>query len=488
MKRFVDYIYSFLILLIFCGCAVNPVSGKRDFVLMSEADEIFMGRKYHPKILEQYGKYDNPALQAYVSQVGKRLAAFSHRPGLVYRFTVLDSADINAFALPGGYIYITRGLLAYLNTEAELAGVLGHEIGHVTARHSVRQQTASTASNISMAIGQILVPELRNQAIFDTYDYLSSVFMSGYSREHELEADSLGAEYLARAGYDPRAMINILKVLKDQAEFSAKVARSEGRQVQSYHSLLASHPDNETRLQNIIANKRLLQDRPNPFRDDSNFLTMLSGLTFGDSTAEGIRRNNKFYHYNLGFAVYFPEGWVLKNSHTGLQGIEPQGKAVAMLTLQDINKQISPREFLINRLGFKHLMNGRKIKPAGLNGYTAFTEVNSSAGMRHARACIIYFNDKAYVLIGIAKDQRLQKEVNDNILKIALSFHPLTQKETILAKSLTIQLYLATESTTYKKLAVKSSIPNYAESELRLLNHQYPSGEPEPKKMLKIVQ
>lgn len=488
MKRFVGYISFLLMLLVFCGCAVNPVSGDRDFVLMSETKEISIGREYHPKILKQYGKYDAPALQAYVSKVGKKLAAFSHRPGLVYRFTVLDSTDVNAFALPGGYIYITRGLLAYLNTEAELAAVLGHEIGHVTARHGVRQQTAATAANIGMTIGQILVPELRNQAVSNMYGLLSGAFLSGYGREHELEADGLGAEYLARAGYDPYAIVEVLKVLKRQAEFSSEIAESEGRKTQAYHGLFASHPDNDTRLQNVISNKRLLYVRPTPIKDDDNFLAMLSGLVFGDSAAEGIRRKNKFYHRTLGFAVYFPEGWVLKNHPDSLQGVAPKGKAFAALTLQDINKLITPREFLTERLDFKQFTNGRKIEPAGLQGYTAFVEINSTAGMRHARVCIIYFNDRAYMLVGIAKDVQLQNDVNDKILKTALSFHPLSKKEAILAEPLIIQLQRATAAITYKKLAGESRLPGYAESQLRLLNHQYPKGEPVPGKMLKIVR
>ncbi len=488
MKRFAEYIYLLLILFLFCGCAVNPVSGDRDFVLLSEAKEISIGREYHPKILKQYGKYDNPALQAYVTQTGKKLASFSHRPGLVYRFTVLDSDAINAFALPGGYIYITRGLLAYLNTEAELAAVLGHEIGHVTARHGVRQQTAASAANIGMTIGRILLPELRNQAASSLYGLLSGALLSGYGREHELEADGLGAEYLARSGYDPRAMIEVLKVLKRQSEFSKAVAEAEGREVQTYHGLFASHPDNDTRLQNVINNKRSLFVRSASLKNDENFLHMLAGLVFGDSSAEGIRRKNKFYHRDLGFAIFFPDGWVLKNRSDSLEGVAPQGKAFALLTVQDINKLLTPREFLAERLGFKQLANGRKISPADLKAYTAFAELNSRYGMRHARVAAIYFNDRSYILTGIAKNVQSQNDVNAEILQTALSFHPLSKKEAFLSEPLRIQLQRAKASTTYKKLALASRLPGYAESQLRLLNHHYPKGRPVPGKILKIVQ
>src|SRR5512139_1426600 len=148
------------------GCATNPVTGDKDVVMLSEAQEIEMGRKAHPQVLQQYGRYDDENLQQYVNALGQRIAASSHRPNLQYTFTVLDSADVNAFALPGGYVYVTRGIMAYLNSEAELAAVIGHEIGHVTARHSVRQQTGATAAGVGAMVVGILTgsPDLANVA------------------------------------------------------------------------------------------------------------------------------------------------------------------------------------------------------------------------------------------------------------------------------------------------------------------------------------
>ncbi|MCZ6802367.1 MAG: M48 family metalloprotease [Proteobacteria bacterium] len=152
-----------LFLLLISSCAVNPVTGKQDLVLLTENDEIALGRKTHLEVLKQYSIYENPALQKYVKNVGTKLASKSHRSNLIYRFTVLDSKEINAFALPGGYLYITRGLMAYLRSEAELAAVLGHEIGHVTARHSVQQYSANQLTNIGLALGSIFIPGM-NQA------------------------------------------------------------------------------------------------------------------------------------------------------------------------------------------------------------------------------------------------------------------------------------------------------------------------------------
>jgi predicted Zn-dependent protease len=189
------------------------VTGKQNFTLMTEADELQRGEKAAAKMPAVYGIYDElPALQDYVNAVGQKLAKNSHRPQLNYHFIVVDSPQVNAFALPGGYIHVTRGILAYLNSEAELAAVLGHEIGHVTARHSVRQYSAATVANVAATVGGVVagifVPRLGGQLVHGVQSLLGitgDALLSGYGRSHELEADRLGAEYLARSGYDPQA-------------------------------------------------------------------------------------------------------------------------------------------------------------------------------------------------------------------------------------------------------------------------------------------
>jgi predicted Zn-dependent protease len=193
------------------GCATNPVTGSSDFVLMSEAQEISLGQQYSTEIAKEMPAYPDPVLEELVQRVGKNLAQHSHRPGLEYHFTIVDSTQVNAFALPGGYIYITRGMLAYLNSEAELAAVLGHEIGHVTARHSVRQQSTSAVTGI---LGAVLAASTGIQGADSLTSLASTAIVRGYGREHELEADRLGAEYLARSGYDPEAMLKVVSVLK----------------------------------------------------------------------------------------------------------------------------------------------------------------------------------------------------------------------------------------------------------------------------------
>src|SRR3954468_7729212 len=238
--------------LVLADCAQNPVSGHANFVTMSESQEIQTGRQEDVKVRQEYGVFDDKPLQTYVNEVGQRLGKASHRPQLQYSYIVVDSPDINAFALPGGYIYITRGILAYLNSEAELAAVLGHETGHVTARHSVQQISAATAAGVGATLLGVFVPALRNQAGDTAINYLGNALLSGYGREHELEADKLGADYLYRTGYDPQAMIKVIGVLKNQELFDAEAAKSEGRQPRGYHGVFASHPDADQRLQEVV--------------------------------------------------------------------------------------------------------------------------------------------------------------------------------------------------------------------------------------------
>lgn len=301
----------------FAGCAVNPVTGNRNFTLMSEADEMREGRQAAAEISKTYDIYDGlPALQNYVDEIGQKLASKSHRPQLDYHFTVVDSPEVNAFALPGGHIYVTRGILAYLNSEAELAAVLGHEIGHVTARHSVQQYSAATAANVAAAVGGlvagIFVPQLGGQLAQGVRSLLGvtgSALLSGYGRSHELEADRLGAEYLARSGYDPQAMIKVISVLKNQELFDIEAAKQEGREPRRYHGIFATHPDNDTRLQEVVgeANRYAQPGKIDDRR--AEFLHQTEGMIFGDAASQGVVRGNTFQHKQMGFMLSFPSGW-----------------------------------------------------------------------------------------------------------------------------------------------------------------------------------
>jgi len=479
---------TLLALTLITGCARNPVSGRNEVVLMSESQEISIGRKNHPQIIARFGRYDNSQLQQHVSGIGEQLAAHSHRSGLIYRFTVLDSTDVNAFALPGGYIYITRGLLAYLNSEAELAAVLGHEIGHVTARHGVRQQTAAMATGIGYTIASILLPELGNAQAQNAYGLLSNALLSGYGRDHELEADRLGAQYLAKSGYDPQAMLGVIGVLKNQDAFARQQASAEGRKHQGYHGLFASHPDNDTRLQQVVGQANALKTAAATRTDRKQFLDQINDLVFGDNLQQGIRRGQNFYHPDMDFALRFPDQWAIKNLPDRLIAIAPAGAAQIQLQVEDINRRMTPREFMVQRLGLEKLQRGEPLSAEGLQGYTGLTEVRTKKGPRLGRVSVVYLAQQAYIFSGVALDESVAPQTDSLLLATARSLHPMTKKERTKAKPLRIKITRAKAGSRYAKLARQSPVDSYAEQQLRLLNNQYPAGEPVVNSLIKIIR
>lgn len=487
MKKLVTFVALLPAAILLAGCAENPVTGQSDFVLMGEDQELAIGRQSHGEILEEYGAYENPRLQHYVQSVGERLAANSHRANLVYRFTVIDSETVNAFALPGGYIYISRGLLALLNSEAELAAVLGHEIGHVTARHSVRQYTAQQAAGIGYTIGAILLPELRGAGARNVASLLSGAIIRGYGRDHELEADGLGAEYLARSGYDPEAMLQVIRVLKSQEVFEVARAKRENRDPNVYHGVFATHPDNDTRLQEVVGQAGALAAAGPGRVNREAYLRAIEGMTYGPSPREGVLRNGRFYHAGLGVTIQFPEGWRVENRPDRLLAAPPQNDALSLVLLTDLNKRISPREFMVRRLKLDPV-EGQSLSAGELPAYTALAWTNTPYGRRLARFTVVYFRDKAYIFTGARKDPDDERKYRTEFLNTALSLRALVADEHELARGRQLKLRQATAHTTYAALAAESGLSNYAEDQLRLLNGDYPDGEPAPGRLIKVVE
>ena len=278
------FIFNFVLLVsLSFGCAINPVSGNQDFVLMSEDQEVAMGSNYSKQVLKQIAIYPDKKVQEYVQNIGDSLAKKSHRPELVYRFIVLDSPDVNAFALPGGYIFIYRGLMAYLSSEEELASVLGHELGHVTARHSVQQISKSQLFDVITTV----VGRQANSNVSNITNLAKGAFLAGYGRKLELQADELGAEYLVLDGYSYKGMLDTLSVLKDQELYSKERSLRRGEQNQTYHGVFASHPSNDKRFQEVISKAQKIANVPSR-EPKGSYLDMIEGVVYGDSEVAGI--------------------------------------------------------------------------------------------------------------------------------------------------------------------------------------------------------
>ncbi|RMF85894.1 MAG: hypothetical protein D6739_03885, partial [Nitrospirae bacterium] len=304
-----------LALLAAAACAVNPVTGKRQIALLSEAEEVALGAREHPQILEQYGRLEAPAVQAYVARVGRELAARSHRPDLTYHFTVLDSPILNAFALPGGYVYVTRGLLAALNDEAELAGVLGHEIGHVTARHGVTRYTQQAGYQLLKGLAVLLEPGLANWTRLSDLAFTAAV--RGYGRKEELQADALGLEYAAAAGYDTRELHHFFEYLEH-------TERDAGRG--GFHGLFATHPETAQRIARL---KRLEGEHPGGTRVAREpYLRAIDGIPFGPAPAEGRVVGRRYLNPRYDVALRIPAGWQARTARGRLL-LVPRGGGVA---------------------------------------------------------------------------------------------------------------------------------------------------------------
>ena len=315
------------------GCSTNPVSGKSDFTLINQDQELAMGAEGHKSIMKEKKRYNNANLQAYVNDIGQQLARQSHRSDIRYTFTVLDDPTVNAFALPGGYIYVTTGLMAYLNSEGELAGVLGHEIGHVTAKHGVKQQSAG-------AVGAILQSVLADQAGATAgkgFGQLGQALLSGYGRDHELQADKLGAEYLARVGYDPENMIEVVSVLKAQEEFDKYQANKEGRKVQSYHGVFSSHPDNDTRRKEVIRQANRFKTQTTKDAGHDRYLKQIEGLSFRiDKNSSGRIVVGRATTPGLTYATLAQKSKVNEQRLRLLNGMFPKGQPAQGLLVKVI--------------------------------------------------------------------------------------------------------------------------------------------------------
>jgi predicted Zn-dependent protease len=311
-------------LLLLGSCARNPVTGKKEVVLMSESQELAMGREADPQIVAQFGLYPDSALQQFIREKGNQMASISHRPGIPWTFRVLESDVVNAFAVPGGYVYFTRGILAHFNNEAQFAGVLGHEIGHVAHRHTVEQQRNQTLGQVGLIAGMILSPRIAQFG--ESLSQGLGLLLLKNSRDAERESDQLGVEYSSKIGYDA----------KEMADFFMTLQRKGGERAREIPSFLSTHPDPGERNQTVA---RLAQEwkqklnLTNPVVNRNNYLRRIEGLIYGEDPKGGYLENSVFYHPELRFQFTVPQGWSYQNSPQQVQMAPQDGKALMIFTL-----------------------------------------------------------------------------------------------------------------------------------------------------------
>ena len=486
--RIITSIVCLLTLLtIMNSCAVNPATGGANLVLMSENREKEIGLEEHEKVLESMTLFKDEKLLNYVTKVGNRVARVSHRPDLEYHFHIIDSPEINAFALPGGYVYINRGLLTYLNSEAELAAVLAHEIGHITARHAVQQQARGALARGAAVAGGIVAGIATGSGyaasqISEVASIWAQTGLSGFGRDNELEADSLGAEYLLAAGYDPTAVIDVITVLKNQEDFNRLVAGGGG----TYHGLFATHPRNDRRLQEAVAQVGRLEVDEVKTTNDEVFRINLDGLIIGQSNASQMTdTRNRYYQDLLGYTVVFPHDWEIEPPPTTATAKEPTLGSLR-IEAQRLQNNVYPRSFIQDILGIQNLTKSEGLSQFRLQGHTGVTQ-SPSSGTKE-RVAVIYLGPRAFIFRGELSPNANEVEVDQMMLSSIRSFRAIQRGEVATGGELKIKFVQATEFFDFSVVSQNSKITNFPEETLRLLNGYYPRGNPEEGEWIKLVE
>lgn len=477
-----------------CATVTNPVTGLAERTVMDEKSEIAEGEKGHQQVLKEYGAYDNPKVQAYVNALGQRLAQQSHRNTITWHFTVLDSPEINAFALPGGYVYVTRGIMAYMDSEADLAGVIGHEIGHVTARHGAQRATRQQTAGLGVLAASLLGAVLESQGMGGAGQLASQVsqnvaagYIASYSRDQESQADQLGAEYLARSRYNPQNMVDVIKVLKDQERFADDAARAEGRTPGAHGNWLSSHPSNDKRLQDITASAG---QRQGQYGDDGRgrYLEAIKGMDFGDSREQGLTRGQHFYHEPLGIAVTAPGGWKVQNSAQAITLVNAASDAALIIRTvpskagathdEIIRNVIKPEQGRVERLTLNTL-------PAT---HLVGTRRNTQGQSQRIEATVVTGpSAQHYLLVYASKDAAALQRASTGLREAEASFRAMTPADRAAARPWGLKLVPYPKGG-FAQLARQSPLRPLPEQQLRLINGHYTGGEPPVGQTVKVVE
>ena len=473
-----------VLVLTIAACATNPATGKKEFSLMSEAQEIELGKNMDGEVRREMGVYNDPELQRYVESVGMRLARASQRPNLPWHFSVVDEPAVNAFALPGGYIYLTRGILPFLDNEAELAGVLGHEIGHVTARHAAQQYTQATTAGVGVALLSIFVPEARPfQNLTETA--LGVLFLK-HGRDDELQADQLGVDYTARTGWNPAGVGGMLRTL-------ARLDEASGSR-RGVPNFLATHPAPADRVEKVQAyiaqaNVRPVGTTASGQVDEVEFVRHIDGLVFGDSPSDGIVRGNSFLHPDLRLSITFPRGWDIRNSASQVLAKAPEQNEFMLLQLvpnASGSLEQAARGTMANA-GFQQL-NGERAQVNGLDAYVG-TYQGQLQGLGNVvtLAAHIVHERNLYMFAGLAPPNLFNSAQREFLASIR-SFRELSRQEAANIRPNRVDLYTVRQGDTWESIARRvGEAAGIKPSTLAIMNNYEPNQQPRTGDRIKIV-
>jgi predicted Zn-dependent protease len=377
------------------GCATNPATGEKQFSLISEGQEIQMGLEADPSIVGSMGLDPDSGRQRYVRELGLRLAQVSERPGLPWTFRVIDDPVVNAFAIPGGHIYVTRGILAHLNSEAELASVLGHEIGHVTARHSVTQMSRQQIAQLGLVVGTVLKPELARYAGIASQG-LGLLFLK-YSRDDESQADQLGLRYMRRGGYDAHRMPEVFTLLDRVSQASG------GGRVPEW---LATHPNPGNRrgaIERQIA--ALPAESLGTVVNRDSYLRHIDGVVFGDNPRDGFFKGTEFFQPDLKFRITFPQGWATQNQRQAVLAVSAQQDALVQLSLSDQATPEAAAQAFFAQQGVRGAPGRGSVHGFAAAG-GAFSALTEDSTLLAGKVVFVAYDGRIYQLLSYAPQAR----------------------------------------------------------------------------------
>lgn len=463
------------------GCAENPATGHETLNLLSPAEEQQIGREQHPQVVEAFGgAYQDSALQAYVEKVGRTLVAQSELAGQSFTFTVLDSDIVNAMALPGGYVYVTRGLLALANDEAELAGVMAHEIGHVTAQHTAQRVTQSTLANIGLTV---LGAVVGNPGLANAAGVGAQALLQKYSRDQEFEADTLGIRYMARAGYDPAASATFLDSLGRQAALEAQLAGRSADGAAKFN-MMATHPRTTERVQRATEAAAVMAGGHGRLDRDA-YLRQVDGMLYGDDPAEGVVRGHTFLHPRMQFSFTVPDGFRLVNGRDKVTAMHPRGATI----LFDGGRYPGGDILAYLRTGARNLQlaETESLTIDGMPAATGATRVNTDQGVVDLRLVVIRFDERTAYRFMFLTPQDQTAGWGDALRRVTYSFRRLPPDEAARVRPYRIDLIQVRPDDSIASLAAALPFDTLQEERFTTLNGLRP-GEPlQPGQMLKTV-
>lgn len=456
-SRIVAPLFALLAGVVATGCAINPATGRNQLMLVSEDQGIAMGRQADTAIIATIGLYPDEAWQSYIQQFGERLAATSERPDLPWTFRVVDDAAVNAFAVPGGFVYVTRGLLAHLTSEAELASVVGHEIGHITARHSAAEMSKQQLIGAGLAIGSIASEQVAKYA--GTASQALGILYLKYSRDDESQADELGLRYMGRANFDPREMPAVFVMLD-------RMSASEGGG--RLPEWLATHPSPGNRIEAINGQIAALpQDFSGTAVNGDSYLRRVDGLMYGANPREGYFQGGRFLHPDMRFQVTFPEGWATQNGKQAVVAVSPGQDAVVELSSgQGTSAAAAARTFLAQDgitagASSQETLGGL---PTVSAPFGAATENGALKGM----VLFVEYSGSVFQIVGYAAEAAWAG--NQAAVQRSLrSFEPLTDPAALNVQPQRIEILKLDQRSTIQMLAGQRSSPASAET-LAIMN------------------